>query len=83
MAEEKPYPGISMHVQVTIAPENVPRYLELMKPVFDAVVAEPECTFFEVYHDPAKPGVLKWVENWTKPVTWLMEVGFSDNKIDS
>lgn len=74
MSSTKTFAGISMHVQVTIAPSNVPRYHELMRPVFDAVVAEPECTFFEIYHDPANPGVLKWVENWTKDVKWLMEV---------
>jgi quinol monooxygenase YgiN len=66
--------GVSVHVQVTIAPENVGAYLELMKEVLKHVTAEPECTFFEVYQDPEKPGVLKWIENWSKGMDWLMTV---------
>lgn len=59
-----PVPEISLHVTVFLAADNVPRFLEAYKPVFDKVVAEPECTFFQVYQSPEEPGTLSWVENW-------------------
>ena len=53
-------PSISLHVKVFILPENVPALKEAMKPVIDAVTSEPECIFFEIYHNAEKPGELKW-----------------------
>jgi quinol monooxygenase YgiN len=64
MTTTSPLPGISLQVTVTIAPENVSKFLELFQSVYEKVIAEPECTFFEVYHSPENPGVLSWVENW-------------------
>lgn len=58
------YPGISLQVTVTIAPENAAKFIELFTPVYEKVTAEPECTFFEVYQSPENPGVFSWVENW-------------------
>ncbi|KAI1142590.1 hypothetical protein F5Y05DRAFT_231950 [Hypoxylon sp. FL0543] len=65
--------GISLHVTVHIAPENVERFLVAFKAVFDLVAAEPECLFFEVYKSVEEPGKISWVENWSKDVQWLME----------
>ncbi|KAL1986003.1 hypothetical protein VTN96DRAFT_7138 [Rasamsonia emersonii] len=65
--------GVSLHVSITIAPENVPKFFEAFKPVYDKVIAEPECTFFEVHQSPDEPGVLSWVENWSKPKEWLIQ----------
>lgn len=61
------FQGISLQVTVFIAPKDVPRFWEAFRPVYDRVIAEPECTFFEVYHRSAEEeGVvsLSWVENW-------------------
>ncbi|KAH7324978.1 hypothetical protein B0I35DRAFT_449760 [Stachybotrys elegans] len=66
--------GISLHVSVTISPENVTRFFEFFKPVYEAVIAEPECSFFEVYQSPEDPGALHWVENWSQSVEWLIKV---------
>ncbi|KAI8953493.1 hypothetical protein F4801DRAFT_118296 [Xylaria longipes] len=65
--------GWSLHVTVYIAPENVDRFLAAFKPVFNKVVAEPECLFFEMYHSPQEPGKLSWVENWSKSPEWFLE----------
>ncbi|KAI0842656.1 hypothetical protein F5Y06DRAFT_132281 [Hypoxylon sp. FL0890] len=65
--------GISLHVTVHLAPENVERFLVAFKAIFDVVVAEPECLFFEVYKSVEEPGKISWVENWSKDVQWLME----------
>ena len=56
--------GLSLHVSIEIAPDNVPKFFEYFKPVYDHVVAEPECLFFEVYQSPDNPGQISWVENW-------------------
>ncbi|KAJ4190500.1 hypothetical protein NW767_011327 [Fusarium falciforme] len=66
--------GISLHVTVYVDPENVPKFLEHFKPVYDKVVAEPECTFFEVYQSSEDPGTLHWVENWNQTTDWLLNV---------
>ncbi|KAI1345088.1 hypothetical protein F5Y15DRAFT_410766 [Xylariaceae sp. FL0016] len=62
--------GITVHV----APEDATRFLEAFKPVFDLVVAEPECLFFEVYRSAEEPGRISWVENWAADSQWLMDV---------
>jgi hypothetical protein len=69
--------GMSMSVTVTVAPENVEKFLALFKPAYEAVSAEPECTAFEVHYDPQNPGVFHWVEGWSKDVAWLMAVYFT------
>jgi quinol monooxygenase YgiN len=56
--------SFSIHVTVFVAPENVDKMIEAFKPIFELVVAEEECTFFELYQDPASLGTLSWVENW-------------------
>lgn len=65
--------GMSLHVDVTVAPENADKFLQLLKPAFDLVTAEPECTFFEVFHDADNPGHFRWVEDWSKDKKWFME----------
>lgn len=66
--------GLSLHISVTVAPENVDKYLASFKTCFDAVVAEPECTFFELFANAETPGHFKWVENWSKDKEWLLKV---------
>lgn len=56
--------GFSLHVKIFIDPSNVDKFFELFKPVYEQVIAEPECRFFEVYQSPDEPGTLSWVENW-------------------
>ncbi|KAF2792044.1 hypothetical protein K505DRAFT_190547, partial [Melanomma pulvis-pyrius CBS 109.77] len=67
-------PSFSLHVRITIAPENVDKFLEALKPAYEGVIAEPENTFFEVFQSPEEPGVLKFVENWNATKEWFMGV---------
>ena len=69
-----PYPGLSLEVTVHLEPSSVPEFLALLRPAYESVIAEPECTFFEVFVDPASPGVVHWVEGWSKDANWLMGV---------
>ena len=59
---------------IVVAPENIDRFLEYLKPCFEAVVAEPECAAFEVFHDPEQPGCFRFVENWRRDKEWLIKV---------
>ncbi|KAF1851579.1 uncharacterized protein K460DRAFT_37521 [Cucurbitaria berberidis CBS 394.84] len=74
-----PYTGptVSLHVTITVAPENASKFLELLKPCYDAVTAEPECVFFEVYQNPEVPGEFKFVENWHASKEWIKTVQLS------
>lgn len=70
-------PSFSLHVTITIDPSNIEKFFEALKPAYDAVIAEPECVFFEVYQSSSEPGVIKFVENWNASLEWLMDVSFS------
>jgi quinol monooxygenase YgiN len=48
--------------------------LAALKPAYDAVIAEPENVFFEVYQNPQKKGEFKFIENWNASVERLMTV---------
>jgi len=56
--------GISLQVTVHIDPKNVDEFFHHFKPLYDAVVAEPELRFFEVYQSQEDPGTISWVEHW-------------------
>ncbi|PYI04695.1 hypothetical protein BO78DRAFT_319995 [Aspergillus sclerotiicarbonarius CBS 121057] len=54
----------SVHATVYINPDDLPKFWDAFRPVYDKVIAEPECTLFEVYQSQEEPGTLTWVENW-------------------
>lgn len=54
----------SLHVQITIDPKNVQAFFDAFEPAYKNVVAEPECTYFEVFQSLEDPGTISWVENW-------------------
>ncbi|UKZ76910.1 hypothetical protein TrVFT333_004625 [Trichoderma virens FT-333] len=65
--------GFSLHVTITIDPANISAFLAAFRPVYKAVVAEPDCTYFEVFHSLEEPGVFRFVENWSKDPQWFKE----------
>jgi quinol monooxygenase YgiN len=67
-------PQTSVHLKVTVDPARADTFLEALRPVFEAVVADPRNTFFEVYRDEQNPGVFKLVENWSATVEYMTEV---------
>jgi len=67
-------PSFSVHVTVYIDPDHLPAFFEILKPFYDAVAAEPECIFIELYQAPDKPGVFKLVENWNASLEWMTTV---------
>jgi len=69
--------GMSTHVSVIMAPENVDKFLAAFKPCFDLVTAKAECTYFKVFHDPNTPGHFTWVEHRSRDKNWLMKVSTS------
>lgn len=73
-----PYTGptVSLHVKISIAPENADKFLEYLKPAYDVVSAEPECVSFEVFRNPEAPGEFKFIESWHATKEWLRDVRF-------
>ncbi|KAL2822098.1 hypothetical protein BJX63DRAFT_427443 [Aspergillus granulosus] len=69
----EPFHGVSIQMNAYLDPKDLPQFWELFEPVFKKVIAEPHCTFFEVYQSPEEPGTISWVENWSKPKEWLLE----------
>lgn len=70
-------PGLdrfSLQVTIYIQPENVAKFFQEFKPIFEKVWAEPECVYFEVFQDAADPGKISWIENWDKSPEWFMKV---------
>jgi quinol monooxygenase YgiN len=67
----------SLHVDIWIDPSNLAKWFEEFQKTFDLVVAEPECTYFEVFQDPDEPGHLRWVENWNASTVWVATVSLS------
>jgi hypothetical protein len=73
--------GFILSVKVYISPADVPRFFTLFKPVYDAVLAEPECRFFIVAQSSPSPQeedhnvtCLSWIEGWSKPPPWFMAI---------
>ncbi|KAL8981091.1 MAG: hypothetical protein Q9205_004017 [Flavoplaca limonia] len=64
MSANSPSParGMSLHVSIYIDPSNRTAFLEAFKPCFDAVRAEKECLFFEIYSDPDDAGHFSWAQ---------------------
>jgi hypothetical protein len=58
------FQGVSIQNTAYVAPENVTKYLEAAKWLFDQVIAEPDIVFFEVYQSPEDPGRISWIEDW-------------------
>jgi len=66
--------GFSLHVTVHVSPKDSEAFLAALKPVYELVAAEPECTYFEVFHSKDEPGVFHWIENYTQTKEWFMQV---------
>jgi len=75
-------PGFSLQVTIYINPKDVERWFELFKPVFDHVIAEPECRFFELYQSFDDPGTISWVENWFVVFLSFATVTTSSGELD-
>jgi len=63
-----------LQIKVTIDPKDRTTFLEHFKPVYEAVVNEPECAYFFIGENAQEPGVFRWTEGWTKDVNWFMTV---------
>lgn len=71
---EKASRSVSVHIKLTVDPNKINEFLEISRPTFEAVSAEPLNTFFEMYRDAKTPGVFKLVENWDADIDYMMNV---------
>ncbi|PYH87411.1 hypothetical protein BO71DRAFT_393521 [Aspergillus ellipticus CBS 707.79] len=66
--------SLSLHITIHLSPSDLPTFWAAFKPVYEKVIAEPECTFFEVYESADAPGTVSWVENWSATKEWFLGV---------
>lgn len=57
----------SFNIQASLffAPENIPKVLAALKPVYEKTIAEPKCLSFQVYQLLDDPGQILLVEDWS------------------
>ncbi|KAL2145838.1 hypothetical protein VTI28DRAFT_6135 [Corynascus sepedonium] len=65
---------LSIHIKITVHPENSETYLAALRPLFEEATAEPLNIFCEVYRDDKNPGVFRIVENWNCSLDHMMNV---------
>ena len=54
---------LSVHVTIRVAPASVPAFLDAFRPCQAGCLSEPECLYFDVFHDGN--GLFRFVEIWT------------------
>jgi len=64
---------LTLHATIKIDPTNTDKFLTALRPAWAAVINEPECLFFDVFHTPEEPGTFRFVEVWTKDWKWFLE----------
>ncbi|CEL06314.1 hypothetical protein ASPCAL07420 [Aspergillus calidoustus] len=64
--------GFNIQATLFLAPEDTPRVLEALKPVYEQTIAEPECLSFQVYQLRDDPGQILLVEDWETPLERYM-----------
>lgn len=71
-----PSRGISGHVTITVLPENSAKFLQLSRPVFDAISSEPKCLYFEIFESAEQKGKFRIVENWAMSIGEFVQVSW-------
>lgn len=56
-------PLLGVHVTIRVAPASVPAFLDAFGPCQAGCLTEPECMYFDVFHDGQ--GTFRFVELWT------------------
>jgi quinol monooxygenase YgiN len=65
-------PRLSVHVQISVKPQDVPAFLDALKPCQNGCLSEKECLYFDVFHDGK--GNFRFLEIWTGTEEWFRSV---------
>ncbi|KAJ9608017.1 hypothetical protein H2200_007005 [Cladophialophora chaetospira] len=68
-----PHEGITFHVTYKIDPDNVNKFIEALRPAWEATCNIPECIYFDVFHFPSEPGTFRITEVWNRDMKWIEE----------
>ncbi|KAK5051495.1 hypothetical protein LTR84_003147 [Exophiala bonariae] len=60
-------------VTIRVSPNDVPAFLDALRPVWELCAKEPELLYFDVFHSPSEPGKFRFVEVWAKDEKWFNE----------
>lgn len=61
----------TVFVTFHIRPAQIEEFKAAHRPVWAACAAEPQCLLFDVFQDPAKPGLFRFVEVWNESREWF------------
>ena len=64
-------PQLTVFVTFKIQPSRIEEFKAAHRTVWDACAAEPECLLFDVFQDPKRPGVFRFVEVWAATREWF------------
>lgn len=70
-------PQIVIHVTMYVYSSKIDEFWKHLRPLHDAVTAEPECTVMEVSKLSQEDGVtaVHFMEGWNETTDWLGAVG--------
>ncbi|TFK40418.1 hypothetical protein BDQ12DRAFT_680909 [Crucibulum laeve] len=63
-----------MHLDLQVPEQHIPEFLIHARKLYEAVTAEPECTFFDLSQSSEDPGFFRGVESWTTSKEWMAQV---------
>ena len=74
MSNSTAKPRISLHLTVFVDPAKKEDYKAWLKPIFEQIQNEPECTFIELFESGAEPGCFRLVQCFDADAKWFLEV---------
>jgi quinol monooxygenase YgiN len=67
---------ITLHITIPLPPSSLNTYYTALKPVYDNLIQEPKCVYFNIFELVGQPGVVRLVEIWDADIEWMKEVSF-------
>lgn len=65
---------LRIHVTWTIPVENLPEFYAILRTLFEHLIQEKECIYFNAFEIRGQPGVIRLVEVFDGDEAWLKEV---------
>lgn len=69
---------LTLHITCHFAPDDVPKFFDVLRPLCEKLVQEKECMYLNVFEIHGKPGVIRLVEIWDCDMEWMVQVAFLD-----
>lgn len=74
---------LTLIATVSVQPSRIADFLEALKPTWEGITSEPECLFFNLWHDPDHLGTFKMLEVWAGNKEWFTTVQMKKDYYES